>query len=115
MRLLDCQAYFDLLNLPQPKHQSGRLDVLASDDLIRRSGAGRWDVTNLGAILLAKRLDDFRSLRRKAVRVIQRTGATCRSGLTSRASWCMRLLVVAKDNPQNRRCRRPPKALFCGA
>jgi ATP-dependent DNA helicase RecG len=38
--------------------------------LIRPTDSGRWNITNLGAILLAKKLADFRSLRRKAVRVI---------------------------------------------
>ena len=75
VRLLDCQAYFDLLKLLQPKTQRGLLEVLASDELIRPSVAGGWDITNLGAILLAKGLDDFRTLRRKAVRVIHYKGS----------------------------------------
>ncbi len=75
VRLLDCQAYFDLLKLPQPRTQRGLLDVLASDELIRPSVAGRWDITNLGAILFAKDLDDFRTLRRKAMRVIHYKGS----------------------------------------
>ena len=74
VRLLDWQAYFDLLNQPQPKTRRGVLQILSSDDLIRRSDAGGWDVTNLGAILFAKRLEDFGSLRRKAVRVIHYSG-----------------------------------------
>lgn len=75
VRLLDCQAYFDLLKLPQPRTQRGLLEVLASDELIRPSVAGGWDITNLGAILFAKDLDDFRTLRRKAVRVIHYKGS----------------------------------------
>jgi predicted HTH transcriptional regulator len=42
--------------------------------LIRRSDAGGWDITNLGAVLFAKRLDAFHPLRRKAVRVVQYRG-----------------------------------------
>ena len=75
VRLLDCQAYFDLLKLPQPRTQRGLLEVLASDELIRPSVAGGWDITNLGAILFAKDLDDFRTLRRKAMRVIHYKGS----------------------------------------
>ena len=75
VRLLDWQAYFDLLNQPQPGTRLGVLQTLSSDELIRRSNAGGWDITNLGAILFAKRLDDFRSLRRKAVRVIHYGGS----------------------------------------
>ena len=31
---------------------------------------GGWKITNLGAVLFAKRLDDFPGVRRKAMRVI---------------------------------------------
>jgi predicted HTH transcriptional regulator len=72
--LLDYPAYFDLLERPLPANRQGILDALADDRLIRRSDAGGWDVTNLGAILFAKRLDAFHVLRRKAVRVIQYRG-----------------------------------------
>ena len=75
VRLLDCQAYFDLLKLPQPKTQRCLLEVLASDELIWPSVAGGWDITNLGAILFAKDLDNFRTLRRKAMRVIHYKGS----------------------------------------
>ena len=71
LRLLDYSAYFDLLKRPLPENRQGILEALADDDLIRRSRAGGWDLSNLGAILFAKRLGDFRSLSRKAVRVIQ--------------------------------------------
>ena len=54
VRLLDWQAYFDLLNQPQPGTRLGVLQTLSSDELIRRSNAGGWDITNLGAILFAK-------------------------------------------------------------
>lgn len=75
VRLLDWQAYFDLLNQPQPGTRNGVLQTLSSDDLIRQSEAGGWDVTNLGAILFGKRLEDFGSLRRKALRVIHYNGS----------------------------------------
>jgi predicted HTH transcriptional regulator len=74
LRLLDYPAYFDLLERPLPADRQGILDALADDRLIRRSDAGGWDVTNLGVILFAKRLDAFHSLRRKAVRVVQYRG-----------------------------------------
>jgi len=74
LRLLDYPAYFDLLERPLPANRDGILEALADDRLIRQSDAGGWDVTNLGAILFAKRLDAFHGLRRKAVRVIQYRG-----------------------------------------
>ncbi len=75
LRLLDYPAYFDLLERPLPANRDGILEALADDRLIRRSAAGGFDITNLGAILFAKRLDAFHSLRRKAVRVIQYRGS----------------------------------------
>ena len=74
VRLLDYPAYFDLVERPLPPNRDGILAALEGDDLIHRGSAGGWDVTNLGAVLFAKRLDDFRTLTRKAVRVIQYRG-----------------------------------------
>lgn len=74
LRLLDYPSYFDLLERPLPADRESVLTALAEDRLIRRNDAGGWDVTNLGAVLFAKRLDAFNALRRKAVRVIQYRG-----------------------------------------
>lgn len=74
LRLLDYPAYFDLLQQPLPANRDGILATLEDDNLIRRCEAGGWDITNLGAVLFAKELDDFRALGRKAVRVIQYRG-----------------------------------------
>lgn len=74
LRLLDYPAYFDLLERPLPANRESILEALVDDRMIRRNDAGGWDITNLGAILFAKRLDAFHSLRRKAMRVIQYRG-----------------------------------------
>ena len=70
LKLLDYPAYFDMLNLPLPENRQGILERLAEEGMIQSCPAGGWDITNMGAILFAKRLDDFKTLRRKAVRVI---------------------------------------------
>jgi len=75
LRLLDYPAYFDLLKQPLPEARKGVLEALAGDRMITASNRGTWNVTNLGAILLAKRLDEFRKLQRKAVRVVVYKGA----------------------------------------
>lgn len=56
--------------LPLPESRDRILRALAADELILRSPDGKWDITNLGAMLLAKRLKEFRTLSRKAIRVI---------------------------------------------
>ena len=75
-RLLDYPAYFDLLKLPLPETRDGILQAMAADDLISRNEGGKWNINNLGAILFAKRLADFGSLRRKAVRVVAYKGSS---------------------------------------
>jgi len=74
LRLLDYPAYFDLLELPLPENRGGILSALDEDGLIQSCDAGGWNITNLGAILFAKRFQDFRTLKRKAVRVVQYRG-----------------------------------------
>jgi len=74
LRLLDYPAYFDLMAQPLPADRDAILAALADERLIRRGAAGGWDITNLGAVLFAKRLDSFQSLRRKAIRVVQYRG-----------------------------------------
>jgi predicted HTH transcriptional regulator len=74
LRLLDYSVYFDLLATPLPSNRDGILKTLASDNLIRTSDAGGYDITNLGAILLAKKLSDFRKLNRKKLRIIRYHG-----------------------------------------
>jgi predicted HTH transcriptional regulator len=70
VKLLDYPAYFDLLSASLPESREGVLDALAAEEMIARNDAGKWDITNLGAILFAKRMGAFRSLKRKAVRVV---------------------------------------------
>ncbi len=70
LRLLDYPSYFDLLGLPLPESRDAILSALRTDEMIARASGGQWDITNLGAILFARKLEEFRGLRRKAVRVI---------------------------------------------
>jgi predicted HTH transcriptional regulator len=73
-QLLDYPSYFDLMNLPLPETRSTILEILEADRLIYANDAGSWEITNLGAILFAKRLEQFPTLQRKAIRVIQYQG-----------------------------------------
>lgn len=74
LRLLDYPAYFDLLERTLPANRDGIIAALADDGLIETCEAGGWRISNLGAVLFAKRLEDFPGLRRKAARVIQYRG-----------------------------------------
>lgn len=70
LTLLDYPAYFELLDLPLPENRDKILARLADEKLIHIDPAGKWDITNLGAVLFARNLDDFKTLARKAVRII---------------------------------------------
>lgn len=68
--LLDTQGFFDLLKQPYPTGRDGVLDKLSGEGLIKHKTDG-WCITNLAALLLAKRLDAFSAnLARKAPRVV---------------------------------------------
>ena len=73
---LDHAAYFERLGLPTPADRRGIIAKLEEDRLVVRNDAGGHDITNLGAILYARRLSDFPTLARKAVRVVVYKGKT---------------------------------------
>jgi len=70
LKLIDYPAYFDLMSLSLPENRQGIIDRLKNDALIVKCEAGDWNITNLGALLFAKNLSDFKHLKRKAMRVI---------------------------------------------
>ena len=70
LSLIDYPAYFDLIGQGLPANKEGILDRLRQEQIISRVGQSQWNITNLGAILFAKRLPDFDFLARKGARVI---------------------------------------------
>ena len=75
VRLLDTQCFFDLMGLPLPAERSAVIDRLEHEKLIK-VGISGISITNLGALLFAKKLDDFGMLARKAARVIVYNGVS---------------------------------------
>jgi predicted HTH transcriptional regulator len=73
--LLDTQTYFELLKLPYPTERTGVMERLLNDRLIDQQNSG-YSIRRLGALLLAKRLEDFSDLARKASRVVVYTGTS---------------------------------------
>lgn len=71
--LLDTQTFFELLKRPYPTDRKGVLDRLSQDRLVDFQG-GSYAIRRLGALLLAKRLDDFADIARKAPRVVVYSG-----------------------------------------
>jgi predicted HTH transcriptional regulator len=68
--LIDYPSFFQLLGQSLPESRSGILDRLVRERVVMGSGEGLYDITNLGAVLFARRLGDFEPLARKAIRVV---------------------------------------------
>jgi len=69
IRLLDTQTYYDLKGEPYPTNQTAVLTRFQSERLIDEDHSG-FLIRNLGAILFAKKLDEFEGLSRKGPRVV---------------------------------------------
>lgn len=74
LRLLDYSSYFDIIGIPQPADTDGVAHYMLEEGVISKQDNGLYAITNLGAILLAKRLSDFPKISRKAIRVVQYQG-----------------------------------------
>ena len=87
LSLLDYVEYFDLTQQPLPEHRQGIFERLVADQLIQSDVCGKWNITNLGAILFAKRFSDFNfnpSISRKAVRFTAYAGRSRADRVTHR-------------------------------
>lgn len=71
--LLDTQSYFDLMSVPYPTTQSAVIEKFKSEKLII-DFEDKLAITNLGAVLFAKDLNNFDTVKRKAIRVVQYDG-----------------------------------------
>ena len=74
LNALNYTVYFDIKGEPQPTDTNGIGHYMLEEGIITKQDNGLYSITNLGAILLAKRLSDFPRLSRKAVRVVQYKG-----------------------------------------
>ncbi|MCA6369496.1 MAG: putative DNA binding domain-containing protein [Cytophagales bacterium] len=71
--LLDTQCYFDLLKVPYPSTRDAVIEKFQSEKFIKANANG-YIITNLGALLFAKNIQEFDTVKRKAPRVIQYDG-----------------------------------------
>lgn len=74
VNMLDYPIYFDLMNISQPIDLNNIAHYLIQENCIAKQDDGLYAITNLGAILFAKRLSDFGRLSRKAIRIVQYEG-----------------------------------------
>lgn len=74
LRMLDYGVYFDLIEMPQPASAEKIAHYMLEEGVLFQQDNGLYTITNMGAMLFAKRLTDFPKISRKAIRVIQYEG-----------------------------------------
>lgn len=74
LQLLDYTIYFDLKGIPLPTNINGIAHYMLEEEIIVKHDNDLYAITNLGAILFAKRLSSFPRIAHKAIRVIQYKG-----------------------------------------
>lgn len=74
LSLLHYVSYFDIINIPMPSDAGGVAHYLLEEEILIRQDNGLYAITNMGAILFAKRLSEFPRLSRKAIRIVQYQG-----------------------------------------
>jgi len=83
--LLDYPAYYRTLGLSIPWSRDKVMGDLARERFVKRNEAGGWDITILGALMLAVDLRRFGPLSRRGVRVIQYRGKGRMEGVQERS------------------------------
>jgi ATP-dependent DNA helicase RecG len=81
LELIDYPGLFDLLGIPLPEGRAAILEKLVQERVILAGATDRFHITNLGGILFAKKLAEFETLARKAVRVVVYRGRNRVEGL----------------------------------
>lgn len=67
---LDYSKYYEKLELPIPRNRDKVFEDLVKEKFVKKNDAGNWNVTNLGALMLAKDLKKFDNFTRRTIRVI---------------------------------------------
>lgn len=75
IKLLDCQKLFEMLSIRYPNNPSEIIAKLIELRFVTEKNTGKYTITNLGALLLARRLKCFETVEYKAVRVLQYDGS----------------------------------------
>ena len=69
LKKIDYPGFFELMKIPLPDNRAGILSRLEEEKIVQKA-KDQYSITNLGAILFAKNLDDFPTLTRKSLRIV---------------------------------------------
>lgn len=72
---LNYEAYCDILNKPRATTIDDIIDELKNEKFIVQGDSLTWDITNLGALMIGKNIQNFNGLSHKVLRVIVYDGA----------------------------------------
>lgn len=67
---LNFKSYFKLLDKRLPDNTEAIIDALLNEELITNGSTNKYNITNLGGILFAENITEFKRLKRKAVRLV---------------------------------------------
>lgn len=76
LNILDYSKYFSLTKQEIPTKTYQFVEKMSQHGLVKKVFNNSYDITNLGAILFAKNLKDFPTIKRKSVRIIIYKGNT---------------------------------------
>lgn len=74
LRLLDTDCIYELSERPKPKSPEEIIRQINAGGSLVDNFEGGYDITNLGAILFARNLENFPSLKGKSIRIMKYTG-----------------------------------------
>lgn len=74
IRKLDYSVYFERYNIPLPSTLHGVAKYMIEEKVIQKLDSGLFAITNLGAIVFAKNLNEFDNISRKALRIVKYEG-----------------------------------------
>ncbi|MCK5510349.1 putative DNA binding domain-containing protein [Candidatus Parcubacteria bacterium] len=76
LSLLDYSKYFSLTKQEIPSEINQFVEKMAQHGLAKKVFNDSYDITNLGAVLFAKNLNDFSTIKRKSIRIVLYNGNT---------------------------------------
>ena len=71
---LDIEAYYELIRMRKPSSDSSVVAQLVEQELLKAQDNGRLSITNLGALLIGKRLTAYPCLQKRPLRIVRFAG-----------------------------------------
>ncbi|MCD7823009.1 MAG: putative DNA binding domain-containing protein [Oscillospiraceae bacterium] len=74
LNLVDYAAYFEMIQMPMPTDMNSVCYYMIEEGILSKQDNGLFAITNMGAILFARKLSNFPRLSRKSIRLIRYHG-----------------------------------------